>query len=458
MWWWGFFVEALLNTGVFAVISTIFLFSLTRKKNAFLCVLASLFISVVSSFLCSLLIGELFKRGIINFENGTSPWITILFNFTLFFSSMAGVFLTFREKPSYLFFALIATMAGKMIFSTVYDFVLCLSGNLSVFLCGFWIAESMTFHSWVEFFAVLSSVWLILFFCFGLYFARAKKEFQKTLNGLILFLFSFILIFSLCYNVIATFDSFHSLSDSFYVFTMLSQVFISLLILVIERFLLVWVKDLEEKENTERFFEEYKRQSAITQQSMDLVNRKCHDMKYQIHSLLEGKVDRNYLEEMKQAIAIYDSRLKTGNEYLDVILMEKSLQCEMKGIDLTVMIDGKELDFLEHGDLNSIFGNLLDNAIKHLSAKEERENRFIRISSKEQKGMLLVRMENYCTAELRFDKDGLPVTTERDTDYHGYGVKSVKKTAEKYGGNTDFNLEENLFSVTLLFPKTSKMR
>ena len=64
---------------------------------------------------------------------------------------------------------------------------------------------------------------------------------------------------------------------------------------------------------------------------------------------------------------------------------------------------------------------------------------------------LSISIENYYEGEIKFGDDGLPLTTKFDTNYHGYGVKSIKYIVEKYNGDFRINIEDNIFSLSILF-------
>ena len=40
-------------------------------------------------------------------------------------------------------------------------------------------------------------------------------------------------------------------------------------------------------------------------------------------------------------------------------------------------------------------------------------------------------LENYYNGSLRFSSIGLPITTKENTDYHGFGMLSIKMIVEK---------------------------
>ena len=60
-------------------------------------------------------------------------------------------------------------------------------------------------------------------------------------------------------------------------------------------------------------------------------------------------------------------------------------------------------------------------------------------------------MHNCYEGELRF-KDTLPLTTKKDSESHGYGMKSVKLLCEKYGGELSVSTDKNVFNVNIVFP------
>ena len=53
---------------------------------------------------------------------------------------------------------------------------------------------------------------------------------------------------------------------------------------------------------------------------------------------------------------------------------------------------------------------------------------------------------------LRFD-GGLPRTTKRDTENHGFGMRSVRASLKKYGGELRISAENQLFNVNFLLKK-----
>ena len=116
-------------------------------------------------------------------------------------------------------------------------------------------------------------------------------------------------------------------------------------------------------------------QYRSAQDSIDLINKKYHDLKHQIAVLRSETSEEkaHYLDAMEQEIRSYEAQNKTGNEVLDTILTSKSLYCQQHGITLTCVADGAALDFMDTMDLCSLFGNALDNAIESVEKLPDSE-------------------------------------------------------------------------------------
>ena len=196
-------------------------------------------------------------------------------------------------------------------------------------------------------------------------------------------------------------------------------------------------RQLQAKEN-----EEYSRWES----SLDVINIKCHDLKHQIAELRKNYSEEN-VREIEESVMIYDSALKTGNKIIDVILFEKNVFCERNGIQFVFMVDGKGLDFVEKSDLYTFFSNMLDNAIEAVMKVEE-DKRAISLTVKRMANMVVISEENYFSGELKI-KDGLPITSKENKDNHGFGLKSMRRFAEKYGGTLTFSTEDERFGLCI---------
>ena len=195
-------------------------------------------------------------------------------------------------------------------------------------------------------------------------------------------------------------------------------------------------------------------QYRMSRDSIELVNQKYHDLKHQIAALRaepDAEIRNRWLDEMEEDILTYEAQNKTGNAVLDTVLTGKCLYCRKHSIDLTVVADGRHLDMMDRMDICSLFGNALDNAIECELKESDKSKRMIHLSLTTQKQFLLLQVENFCPDMPAF-QDGLPVTTKRDKENHGFGVKSIQAIAKKYGGSTFFQASDSWFVLKVLIP------
>lgn len=215
---------------------------------------------------------------------------------------------------------------------------------------------------------------------------------------------------------------------------------------------------LRELEAVQNVLHKHYQQYQMSRESIDLINRKYHDLKHQV-ALLRAQSDAAqrdaYLSQMEEEIGSYEAQNKTGNHVLDTVLTSKSLSCAQQGIALTCVADGAVLNFMEVMDLSAVFGNALDNAIECEMKISDPEKRLIHVSVSAQRGFALIRVENYCECSPDFF-EGLPVTTKNDRELHGYGLKSIRYVAKKYGGTVTARMEKQWFVLQILLPQPDR--
>lgn len=192
----------------------------------------------------------------------------------------------------------------------------------------------------------------------------------------------------------------------------------------------------------------------LGQESVELINRKYHDLKHQIAVLRSGIAageKLEYLDRLEREIQVYETQFKTGNQILDTILTSKSIHCQQNQIVLSCVADGSLLGFMEIADISVLFGNALDNAIEAVSSIADSEQRLIDLSVSAQKGFVWIRVINRFQGKVTI-RNGFPVTTKADSKNHGYGVKSIAATAEKYGGTATVETKDGWFELRILIP------
>lgn len=207
------------------------------------------------------------------------------------------------------------------------------------------------------------------------------------------------------------------------------------------------LKALRDVSTMKEVIREQSIQYAASKENTQLLNEKYHDLKQMIGAL-QGRITAEELERLDKSVSVYGAQLHTGSEVLDVLLTEKRMFCEKNNVRITTMVDGTSLGFVETLDLYALFSNAITNAIEAVSRLSEGMDRFIALSVSRSGQMILIHIENPCTDDLLF-QDGLPVTSG-DKDYHGFGMKSMERVAEKYGGSLAATQCGGMFTLDIL--------
>lgn len=180
----------------------------------------------------------------------------------------------------------------------------------------------------------------------------------------------------------------------------------------------------------------------------ELVNEKYHDLK-KILGTFRGKINASHLDALNEAISAYEDRVDTGNQVADVVLTECRERCRKYGIQFTSFVNGANLAFMEDLDLYSLLKNALDNAVEALQGLPENRERFLSLTVHREGELVLLHMENPC-GEVAF-KDGMPQTGS-DTDYHGFGMKSMARIVGKFGGALTCDVRDHVFYLDIVLP------
>lgn len=106
--------------------------------------------------------------------------------------------------------------------------------------------------------------------------------------------------------------------------------------------------------------------------------------------------------------------------------------CSKNGLDFNAKALTSNLSFVHDSDISAMVGNLLDNAFE---AAKQAENGKIEFSLYTIDGKsCVVSVINTALTAPKCENETL-VSAKPDAQSHGYGIKSIKKTAEKYGGS-----------------------
>ena len=191
-----------------------------------------------------------------------------------------------------------------------------------------------------------------------------------------------------------------------------------------------------------------------------------HDMKNTLAVIMQLALEekktentelKNYLSELQKSFDRLESRFKTGNAVVDILLNMKYHEIIRTIPDLCFYVD--RLLFpaslnIQSYDIGVILGNALDNAIeacRNLKTESPDENIFIRLSSFQKGKFFFIEIENSFNGKLiRKKQSEFPVTSKSNKQAHGIGFANIKSTAEKYHGAVDWSVHDKTFLFSIM--------
>ncbi len=305
-------------------------------------------------------------------------------------------------------------------------------------------------YGWADLLVHLGSFAVILIPFYFFFVRKVRAQGMENLyspSALMLSLVTLVVTVLLCSVTNVYWWMSYQLSIVNYCFAILANFFI----LWIQSGMLEKIALKSDLEAIKRLWQQDRRQYEIAKENIDLINIKCHDMKHKIMTLRGQTFSPQEAEEIEKCISVYDSKVLTGCEPIDVLLTEKMLLCNERGIHLSCMVDGAALNYMHDYDLYSLFGNILSNAIEAVQRLTDESKKVIDLTVKRSGGMVFITCSNYYEGKISFD-DGLPVTSKEESAEHGFGLKSIRLLAKKYDGLLDFSCEDNIFLLKLVFP------
>ncbi|MHC1746899.1 MAG: cache domain-containing protein [Cellulosilyticaceae bacterium] len=204
-----------------------------------------------------------------------------------------------------------------------------------------------------------------------------------------------------------------------------------------------------------------KQQYHLLERKYDKANMVLHDIRNHlvcIQELVRDTEDRKviqYLESVNQDINKLGYTIITGNKVLDIILNEKIEQMSNYKIDFSHNIETIDVEFIDNKDLVSVLSNIFNNAIENTIVSTDKTISFILYDFNN--AFIVIKVVNSCDSKPTVKRKKL-ITTKKDKESHGYGMKIISKTVEKYDGDIrwDYDEQRKEFSIMVMIPKIKK--
>ena len=176
-----------------------------------------------------------------------------------------------------------------------------------------------------------------------------------------------------------------------------------------------------------------------------------HDIKKHLQSIAmlneqreHDKIDA-YIRQLILSSNLKEASRLCDHELLNSILCRYMQQCIKDHITLHADIRSRTVDFIASNDLTSLFCNLLDNAIEAAGIVPDS---FIEIntSKREKTPFVVITVINSCRTN-PFLSNGRQLCTQKsDKRRHGFGLKSIRRTVQKYHGSMQMYYNDDTFT------------
>ena len=183
-----------------------------------------------------------------------------------------------------------------------------------------------------------------------------------------------------------------------------------------------------------------------------------HDLKHHFSTLKSMLYLKKYDEAYEFVNSLYDktcelSDIRSGDEFIDLVLTSRLHKIYFFNIKMYFEIMPLDLSFINAMDLNTIYANIIDNAI---NSCEECKDRYIKIQTKTNNQYQIIKITNSCVYATEIN--GSFISTKKDNANHGFGLTNIQKAAKKYNGFAQFKFDTNSqeFITTIIFKNNTK--
>lgn len=181
-----------------------------------------------------------------------------------------------------------------------------------------------------------------------------------------------------------------------------------------------------------------------------------HDMRHCLTAaaelLTEGKTEaaRTYIENvLDEQVNRTVVGIDTDNAVVDAVINHCIAACRQEQIEMKCMIDANSWTVADT-DMSVLLSNLLDNAVNGCKGVPNPQIELV-IGTKKAFTYLVVKNS---IASSVLEKNPKLWTDKEDHEMHGFGVLSIRRIAEKYGGSIEFREEKNTFIAEVWLENT----
>lgn len=197
------------------------------------------------------------------------------------------------------------------------------------------------------------------------------------------------------------------------------------------------------------------RQAAEREEAYRQTSTLRHDLKGRLIALRafleEGRI-QDAEEEIKKMLGENSLNRhgvsETGNTPLDALVNYKYDTALAEGASMVCRLDVPADLFVTGPDLCVILGNLLDNALEAVRRLTDEKDRWVSLTVRLVKGVLVITVENPYDGGIAADSRGRLHSGKAGE--HGIGLLSVERTVQKYAGEVSIRHDNGIFTVSAM--------
>lgn len=194
---------------------------------------------------------------------------------------------------------------------------------------------------------------------------------------------------------------------------------------------------------------------TILQNQYENSNILIHDIKRHLLSIKELANENDcdgiehYIENLYSEYEVKNIKKYSNHKLVNAIINRYAKVFSDSGITFNCDIRNIDFSFIANNDLTSLLDNLLENALE--ASRDSEEKKVELLITPTNVNYISLTLNNSCSTTPNI-KNGKLITTKKKSAPHGYGIKSIKRIADKYDGDVsfDYDNETRIFRIRIV--------
>lgn len=217
------------------------------------------------------------------------------------------------------------------------------------------------------------------------------------------------------------------------------------------------IKEKQQEETSKELLagqmEDMKRHIREVEELYQEIRSLKHDMGNHVVMMqnLAGHEREQYVKSLNERYHAVAEGISSGNPVTDVILMERNREAQSKGIAFDCHFRYPADRDVDAFDLSTILNNALANAIEAAQKVACVQDRSVKIVTFLRENVYIIEVENSFQHKIVMDRESqLPVTTKGDKVSHGFGLHNIRRVAQKYHGDIEVEVQDQVFRLIVM--------